>query len=189
MTDKFAIDDLTIIPKPVDSKEVSPPISKSEVAISFSDPDEKSDFSNILFISDVKMPKLHLEEFETLKCYSDTLFTNRPLKSCFSVCKYLWFNISDSDARHYLQKNLKDCPYKVCLVYSHDKNAKWLSELKLFMQGNCSIISLKRLTKVDALSSDEMVQDLLSNILKLTKPTSKAVKILSALCCGSKKKV
>lgn len=149
--------------------------------------DDELDTSNICFISDSSMPIFNLAEFEKVVEYKKDLFQNVSITTVFERCKYLWFNIKNSDCRYYLSKNLSKSKYNILLVYEADKKANWIKEIQgVFPEA--ITINKQKLIAIDSFSPDDFIASTLSAIVKISKPTKSLFNMLKMCVCSSKKK-
>ncbi len=161
----------------IDVDDISDPID---------DDDIKDNNTNILFISDLDKPtELKLEFFQHCIEFRKDLFINKSIKNIFENAKYIWCNIRDSDARTFIQKNIKNTPYNISIIYSN-KNGKWIEQIQSIVPKAVKI-SYKKLKKVDGFNEREFVRDVMSNIVALKKPAMNIKHFISDCFCGSSK--
>ena len=141
---------------------------------------------NLLIISDKNLVDNKLSIFENIIEYEDETFSNRSITDVFQKAKFVWINLKNSHARVWISKNLAQCPYKIILAYSSITEA-WIQEIYDFLTVKPVKISLKKLKKINALNSDDLVEDIMKKVLQITKPNSPLIRALSSVC-GSKKK-
>lgn len=149
--------------------------------------DDDIDTSNICFISDCNKPDdLTLQEFQHIVEFKKDLFQNVSIEMVFQKCKYLWFNIKNSDARFYLSKNLSKSKYNILLVYEIDKKQNWIKEIQESFP-DAITIKKDKLVMIDSFNAEHFIADTLSAITKISKPTKSLFNMLKMCICSKKK--
>lgn len=143
---------------------------------------EEPQFKNVMFISDLKLNdeiKKELYEWSSIRNYSNQ-FTNRTIKELYDCgIEHIWINIDDTDARHWLEQNIKkNTHYTTVLVYKGHIRNLFLIDLKEHVQ---TTIRLKDLKKLKSLTFDELLHKI-DNIVKIHSPASCLSSIIG---CGN----
>ena len=120
----------------------------------------------LLLVADVKYDKAMRLSLDGLEFQSySKLFVNRDCKDLSKRYKNLWLNIKDSDARRWLELNLKtQDAFKVVLVSYRTTRSKWIEDIKKSLP-DVTVLKYKNLRKV--LLSKDSVADSLEDIMSL----------------------
>lgn len=130
---------------------------------------------NLLVIADSDMgADLKLAAFSHCVEWKSELFLNRSLSDIVKRTPFLWFNLRRSGCREYVMRNISGCPYNILLCYS-DAGAPWLDQLKE-ANPDAVLIKRKKLCTFDSLSEMEILEQLLTTVVRISKPDSKFVK-------------
>lgn len=171
--------------------ELIPPTLERQETKGFEDyvdnPAEQCD-SKFLFISDSPLAgevKRHLQSYNTLRSY-DSTFVNR---SCVDLASnkidYIWIDITNTNARQWLEINLKKCdPYVSCLVWSGNKRNKFVDDIRPFVRLDCKLENLNRLK---SLSMRDLMHSV-ENHTSIHAPANRCLAFLGLNPCGRLKK-
>jgi hypothetical protein len=137
--------------------------------------------NKILFVSDRPISSdLRLSNFSNVIEFKKDLFLNRTLEDVSKSSPFLWMDISNSDCRSYLERNITHNPYACVIIYS-DKTEKWVNELSEFLGKGTVKINIRKLKNFEHLCLEDAVRMLLIEMFKLSKPQGRLRKIASYL--------
>lgn len=139
--------------------------------------DDETD-AHYVFISDSLPSKKLSKQFQNLTVFSAEQFANRSTDDLVALgSSDLWVDISNDDARKWLQKYLPQNTHKVITLYS-DKRAKWIEDVKPFSSTSCKRSLIEQ---IESVSIGEVGSILQAGLLRIHSSPSMLARILS---CG-----
>lgn len=146
------------------------------------EPDPRTETSqNLLVISDVNLTKdLKLSSWSHVVEWNEKLFLNRKLSDIAARTPFIWLNISSSACRDYVMRNVSDSMHNILLAYSNSINDTWVQQLHS-ANPDAVMIKVSKLKNFDSLSSDEILEQLLGKLVKITKPDSRMRRVAKFL--------
>lgn len=136
---------------------------------------------NMLIISDSDLSAdLKLTGFNKIIQWKPELFLNRKLSDIIARTPFIWMNLRKPGCREYIMRNVSGSSYNLLIAYSGSRRDSWVTQLS---EANPDAVLIKttKLKQFDSLSSEEILEQLMAKMIDVSRPDSKARKVLKFL--------
>lgn len=136
---------------------------------------------NMLIISDTDLTAdLKLTGFNKIIQWKPELFLNRKLSDIIVRTPFIWMNLRRPGCREYISRSVSGSSYNLLIAYSGSRNDSWVQQLA-GANPDAVLIKTTKLKQFDSLSSEEILEQLMAKMVDVSRPDSKARKVLKFL--------